>query len=302
MAAQQGVGTDGADHVGTPRLNADVRRLERDRVVSERICWAVITALHGRVTTVTQTFNLGPPGDPSTKRSEEQNSLSDRDLVRPLLERFELSQIDAAIRWLRLGEYIAETRWGMTGLWVHALTEKGAQTVQSGGFTEQERRLFYGQTRPHQIFLAHQFRSDEAELVRTLNDVILRPAGYTVVDGQAEGLEEFRDAILSKIRESQFFLALLTHRARLERGRFVSSVWLYQEIGAAVAMGKRPLLLVEEGMDEHYAGELQKTYEYVPFNRGSCLDAFQAVPRRFEAELDRRAVPLPGVDRGSRAV
>ena len=49
------------DHVGTPRLNADVRRLERDRVVSERICWAVITALHGERRPLTQTFNLGPP-------------------------------------------------------------------------------------------------------------------------------------------------------------------------------------------------------------------------------------------------
>lgn len=263
------------------------------QVVSERICWAVLAALHGRVTTVTQTYNLGSSDGSSTQRSAERNSLSDRDLVRPLLERFELHQIDAAIRWLRLGDYIAETRWGITGLWVHVLTEKGVRTVESGGFAENERKLFYGAVLPHQVFVARQFRSEEADLLRVLVEDVLRPAGYTIVDGQAEGLEEFRDALLAKIRESQFFLALLTHRSRLDSGKFVSSVWLYQEIGAAVAMGKRPLLLVEDGMDAHYAGELQKTYEYILFDRENYRIAFNAVVRRFEAELERYAAPVP---------
>ena len=129
--------------------------------------------------------------------------------------------------------------------------------------------------------------------MRVLVEQTLAPAGYRVVDGQAEGLEEFRDAILGKIRESQFFLALLTHRARLDTGKFASSVWLYQEIGAAVAMGRRPLLLVENGMDEHYAGELQKTYEYIPFDREACAGPFQSVLRRFEADLEQRAMPGP---------
>lgn len=240
-----------------------------------------------------RTFNLGPPGEPATEVSEERNALSDSALVRPLLVRYELPQIDAAIRWLRLGEYIGETRWGLDGPWVHVLTEKGVRTLEAGGFAADERRLFYGQIRPYHVFLAHQFRNEDTELVNALRDDLLTPAGYTVVDGQAEGLEEFRDAILTKISASQFFLCLLTQRARLETGSFASSVWLYQEVGAAVALGRRPLLLVEDGMDPHHAGELQKTYEYIPFRREDYRLAFGSVLRRFEAHLNHVAIPVP---------
>ena len=85
------------------------------------------------------------------------------------------------------------------------------------------------------MFLAHQFRDDDVDLKAHLVTTVLQPAGYSVVDGRADGMEQFRTAILSKIRVSRFFLCLLTRRAQLVTGGYASSVWLYQEVGAAAA-------------------------------------------------------------------
>ena len=86
---------------------------------------------------------------------------------------------------------------------------------------------------------------------------------------------------------------MLTRRARLDVGTFASSVWLYQEIGAAVAFDRKPLILVEDGMDEHYAGEQQKGYEYIPFDRVHFEAAFEPVAFRLDADLDRHHIPRP---------
>jgi hypothetical protein len=69
------------------------------------------------------------------------------------------------------------------------------------------------------------------------------------------------------------------------------SVWLYQETGAAVALGKKPLILVEQGMDEHFAGELQKNYEYIPFCRAEYESSFQELGRRVRGDLAANHIP-----------
>jgi hypothetical protein len=227
-------------------------------MVSETICLDIIRALFGRTTTVTQTFNLDDSdGAAKVQKSQEKNALSDRDLVRPLLAKYDLSEIDSAIRWLTLGEYIGKTQWGIRGPWVHVLTTRGVDVAEQGRFADEERALFYLEE-PHQVFLAHQFDQEDTPLELILRST-LTEAGYDVVDGRVDGLEQFRHTILAKLKKSRFFLCLLTRRAQLKSGAYVSSVWLYQEIGAAIGLGKKPLLLVEDGMDSHYAGELQKT-------------------------------------------
>ena len=121
----------------------------------------------------------------------------------------------------------------------------------------------------------------------------MEPEGFKVYEGNAEGLEQFRDSILNKIRDSRFFLCLLTKRIRLKLGGFVSSVWLYQEIGASIAFDKNPLVLVEDGIDPHYAGELQKNYEYIEFSRSNYSRIFKNVPIRLKLDLERNLIPLP---------
>jgi hypothetical protein len=68
---------------------------------------------------------------------------------------------------------------------------------------------------------------------------------------------------------------------------------LYQETGTAIAFGKKPLLLAEEGMHEHYAGELQKTYEYIPLGRSGFAAILPKVVERLNTELKLNNIPLP---------
>ena len=261
-------------------------------MVSEQICLEIIDALHGASTVMSKSFKaLNGVTEAFSRQSEEHNALHESDLIRPLLSKYELTEIETAVRWLVLGKYIDRIELTSRGPWVYALTEKGIAVATAGRFSDDERSLFYLEE-PYQIFLAHQFRPDDLALEASLRTE-LEVAGYTVVDGKVDGLEPLRHAILTKIKKSRFFLCLLTRRAQLNTGGHVSSVWLYQEIGAAVGIGKSPLLLVEEGMDSHYAGELQKTYEYVLFTRDHFSEVPPEVVRRFSVDLERHAIPLP---------
>lgn len=262
-------------------------------MVSEQIALDIVASFVGRVATVTRTFNLDDAQPPTKQVSREKNALSDSDLVRPLLARYSLADIDAAIRWLSLGGYISRTEWVLGGIWVHVLTDKGLEVAKAKAFAPEERKLFYGQVEPYLVFIAHQFREEDASLRDYIHREVLVPQGYTAVDGRVEGLEEFRHAIVGNIQRARSFVCLLTHRSQLVQGGHVSSVWLYQEIGAAVALGKAPLLLVEEGMDSHYAGELQKTYEYIPFTRDNYREQFMDVVRRLNVDLEHHGIPLP---------
>jgi len=258
-------------------------------VISEQVCLDIIGLLHGSTSVLTTTDHTTDP--PAVKKSEDANALTDSGLVRPLLAKYDLADIDTAIRWLTLGGYVGRAEYGLRGPWVHTLTDKGLDVATNGRFPDEERELF-NLVMPHLVFLAHQFTDDDSPLERHIR-ARLDDAGYEVVDGKVDGLEPFRHAILQKITKARFFLCLLTRRSELAAGGYVSSVWLYQEIGAAVAVGRAPLLLVESGMDPHYAGELQKTYEYIPFERDKISEVLPEVVRRFDVDLERHAIPLP---------
>jgi len=68
----------------------------------------------------------------------------------------------------------------------------------------------------------------------------LRQNGFSATDGKVDGLDAFRGEIIRKIRDARLFVCLLTTREPLHDGSFASSVWLYQETGAAIALGKNP--------------------------------------------------------------
>jgi len=266
-------------------------------MVSEKICLDIISLLHGRTTTSTQTWHPGRDNERVTQ-TEDTDALAAKDLYRLLLADYDLTDIDAAVRWLELGAYLGKSYpMGMvsatTGLYVYVLTDKGREVARNGQFSDAERGLFH-QEDPYAVFVAHQFNEDDEELVLYIENELLVPKGFKPLYGKAEGLEEFRTSILGNIKEARFFLCLLTKRAPLESGRFTSSVWLYQEIGAAMAFGKKPLILVEEGLDHHFAGELQSIYEFIAFSRSNYTDAFGAIIPRLNRDLDSNLIPLPG--------
>jgi hypothetical protein len=281
-------------------------------MVTEGICLAVVKRLRGQAYTMTRTLNLDdtPGAVPNVSKSTNDNAMPPDLLIRHLLATYPLPDIESAIRWLEIGEYVGHIGWGM--LMPRALlhlTPKGIAFADSGRLDAAERDLLY-QENPYAAFVARQFAADDDELFAFLADRVLAPIGIKAFDGRVDGIEAFRGEILRKIRLARFFVCILTRRAQLRDGTFASSVWLYQETGAAVALGKKPLILVEAGLGEHYAGELQKNYEYITFARPSrarmmrwfgsrtraqpgYAEAFQGAGQRILNDLDANHIPRP---------
>jgi hypothetical protein len=257
-------------------------------MVSEAICLAILRFTRGHKLTVTQTF-----GEAEPNRSSEEDAAAPAHIYRNLLRQYSLSDIDAAMRWLELGEYLGRSGFGIQGPFWHVLTDKGREVADTGTFSEEEKRLLYQEHQPYEVFMAHQFNADDTDLVNYIRNEVLEPLGFTMLDGRADGLEEFRTAIVGKMRRARFFLCLLTKRRELASGGFASSVWLYQETGAAVAFGKKPLLLVEDGISTEYVGELQSIYEHIVFTRSNHPSKFEPIGRRFLADLDANNIPKP---------
>jgi hypothetical protein len=262
-------------------------------MVSELICLAILQSIRGH----SVSYTMDHPIEPRLNWTRHfQDAASDSDIYRHLLSRYDLAEIDAAMRWLELGQYIGRIEWERTDLdnpLSRKLTDKGCEAADRNRIPEDEKKLLYQEQDPYAVFVAHQFNRDDSDLVAYLRDRVLIPNGLKLLDGRAEGLEEFRTAILVKIRQARFFLCLLTKRTQLVSGSFASSVWLYQETGVAVAYGKKPLLLVEEGIDSEYVGELQRIYEHITFTRSNHPERFEALNRRILIELETNNIPLP---------
>jgi hypothetical protein len=231
----------------------------------------------------------GQPGKSSA--SSIEHALPTGHLYRELLPHYSLADLETAVRWLEIGDYLSYTGWGFSPKMAMQLTVKGIGLAETGALEGDERQLVY-QEDPYAAFVARQFRDEDLPLFQYIKDSVLAPFGIEALDGRVDGIEAFRGDILRKIRSARFFICLLTRREQLQNGSFASSVWLYQETGAAVAFGKKPLILVEEGMGEHFAGELQKNYEYILFSRSQYESPFQQVGRRVQSDLDANNIPL----------
>jgi hypothetical protein len=240
------------------------------------------------------TSTLDPTGTaPVATSHEQEDARPPGHVIRALLPKYSLPDIHAAIEWLELGEYLSTAGWGLImPRALLKLTAKGKAFADSGLLEGPERDLVY-QEDPYAAFIARQFSPADDALFSFLGEEVLTPIGIKAFDGKVDGIEAFRGELLRKMRLARFFVCILTRRAELQSGRFASSVWLYQETGAAVALGKKPLLLVEDGLDDHYAGELQKNYEYIPFLRAGFEDAFRAVGRRILNDLEANHIPAP---------
>lgn len=258
-------------------------------MLTETMVVTAVRLLHGRECTVAQTTNTAD--GPIVKESTERNALPPSAVLRSLLSKYGLADAEATVRWLEIGEYVGYSGWGLIApKQLMVLTDKGVQLAESGRLEAHELEMVYRED-PYSVFVARQFRDQDSDLFSHLRDEVLRPIGLVAIDGNVDGIEAFRGEILRKISLARYFVCLLTRRAELASGGFASSVWLYQEIGAAVALGKRPLVLVEDGIDSHFAGELQKNYEFIPFTRNDFADAFLEVSRRISGDMAANHIP-----------
>jgi len=136
------------------------------------------------------------------------------------------------------------------------------------------------------VFLAHRFNEKE------LRDEIgseLKKNGFELKEGKVEDLGYITEDILNKIKESGFFMALITPAKKFEDGKFSTSSWILMEIGAAISYGRKVLILAEDCIDtEEYSGKLQRDCQHEIFNRSEFPDKLKKVTERIKKEYEKK--------------
>ncbi len=122
------------------------------------------------------------------------------------------------------------------------------------------------------VFLSYRFA--EKEYVEGLRQ-LLEQEGFSPVTGLSANTY-ISQAILHRIKDAEFFLCLMTRDKSKTDGTFTTSPWLLEEKGAALAFGKRIVLMVEEGVED--VGGLQGDWQRIHFGpKGFLSAALQAV-------------------------
>jgi len=127
-------------------------------------------------------------------------------------------------------------------------------------------------TQSNKVFLSHRFA--ETDYVSGLTQ-LLTDRGFVVVTGQSTNTY-VSQAVISRIKECDFFLCLMTRDSLKDDGTYTTSPWLLEEKGAALALNKRLVLMVEEGVSDF--GGLQGDWQRIHFGpKGFLTAAIQAV-------------------------
>lgn len=122
------------------------------------------------------------------------------------------------------------------------------------------------------VFLSYRFAENEyAEGLLPL----LEERGFTVVTGKRANTY-ISKAVLDRIGSCEYFLCLMTRDKQKADDTWTTSPWLLEEKGAALALGKQIVLMVEEGVDDF--GGLQGDWQRIHFGpKGFLKAALQAV-------------------------
>jgi hypothetical protein len=126
--------------------------------------------------------------------------------------------------------------------------------------------------KPKTVFLSYRFA--ENEYVEGLT-TLLKKDGFEILTGQSANTY-ISQAILERIRSCEFFVCLMTRTDEKKDGTYTTSPWLLEEKGAALAMGKRIVLMVEEGVND--IGGLQGDWQRIHFTaKGFTSASIRAV-------------------------
>jgi hypothetical protein len=150
-------------------------------------------------------------------------------------------------------------------------------------------------------FLGHSFAARDEPVVTYVKQS-LRTLGFTVTTGERPQASGVAKKVRARIDACDIFVALLTHRHRIDDERWTTSPWVIEEKG--YAFGRQPrrpiVLLVEKGIaapDE--TGGIGGDLEYIPFDRFE-VDALRDRLSAMLASLLRRpAGDSPAVRRSS---
>lgn len=117
------------------------------------------------------------------------------------------------------------------------------------------------------VFLSYSF--SETEYADGLVP-LLKQNGFEVITGKRTNTYIGR-AVIDRIRDSEYFLCLMTRNKEKTDGTFTTSPWLLEEKGVALALGKQIVLMIEEGVDDF--GGLQGDWQRIHFGPKGFLKA-----------------------------
>jgi hypothetical protein len=118
------------------------------------------------------------------------------------------------------------------------------------------------------IFLSFSYRPEDKELVEGFK-MLLETSGFMIITGEKNPMGSLSRNILQKIQQAEKCIVVMTCRDKKENGKFTTSSWLLEEKGAAIALGKPCLMLVEDGIDDKEIGGLQGDDQRLHFSRNN---------------------------------
>lgn len=113
------------------------------------------------------------------------------------------------------------------------------------------------------VFISYSF--EEGSYGLALKQLLL-DAGFTPVTGERVNGYIGR-SVIERIRQSKYFLSVITRVSEKVDGTFACSPWLLEEKGVALAFDKRIVMLVEDGVADY--GLMQGDWERIRFNTKS---------------------------------
>lgn len=135
------------------------------------------------------------------------------------------------------------------------------------------------------VFLAYRF--GEKALVDKIKEAF-KGIDFDFTEGRVKDLGFITEDILNKIKESGFFLALITPLKEFKDGKFSTSSWILMEIGVAIAYERKVLVLAEDCIEqEEYAKKLQPECQYEVFNRENFESKLAEAISRIKKEWEK---------------
>ncbi len=117
------------------------------------------------------------------------------------------------------------------------------------------------------VFLSYRFA--EKEYIDGFKTLLVRD-GFSVITGE-DANTFISQAIVERIRACAFFVCLMTRADEKKDGTYTTSPWLLEEKGAALALGKKIVLMVEDGVAD--IGGLQGDWQRIHFTPKSFTTA-----------------------------
>jgi len=114
---------------------------------------------------------------------------------------------------------------------------------------------------------------------------LLSDAGFEVITGDNVN-GSIGHIILERISGSEFFVSLMTRNERKEDGTFTTSPWLLEEKGAALALDKYLVILIEEGVTDF--GGLQGDWQRHHFTAKSFTAAALKAVKQLKSAASQR--------------